>query len=197
MTSTPVLSTHPFNIPLNTPINVVKIHQYSATIYSHTYFHILLTSAHHFPLFLPLHPLFSLKSEPVLPEDTANPVVVLKGTSFADLVINNDKDVFVEFYAPWCGHCKNLAPIWDQLGEKYSKHDQVVIAKMDSTANEIDIESVAVKGFPTLFFFKGNDKANPVKYEGARELKDLLEFTKKTVRTQPSHSHPLIFKLSC
>ena len=68
----------------------------------------------------------SLKSEPVLPEDTASPVVILKGTSFADLVVNNDKDVFVDFYAPWCGHCKNLAPIWDQLGEKYGKHDQVV-----------------------------------------------------------------------
>ena len=119
----------------------------------------------------------------------------MKGTSLADLVINNDKDVFVEFYAPWCGHCKNLAPIWDQLGEKYAKHDQVVIAKMDSTANEIDIESVAVKGFPTLFFFKGNDKANPVKYEGARELKDLLEFTKKTVSIPSPTSHPLLLIL--
>ena len=128
-----------------------------------------------------------LKSEDVAPEDTANPVVVLKGQSFADIVLNNDKDVFVEFYAPWCGHCKNLAPIWDQLGDKYKKHDQVVIAKMDSTANEIDVENVAVKGFPTLYFFKGNDKKNPLRYEGARELKDLLEYVKKEATNSVNH----------
>jgi protein disulfide-isomerase A1 len=50
----------------------------------------------------------TLKSEPVGPNDTAGSVVVLRGESFADIVLNNDKDVFVEFYAPWCGHCKKL-----------------------------------------------------------------------------------------
>jgi protein disulfide-isomerase A1 len=49
-----------------------------------------------------------LKSEEVEEEDTTGDVVVLRGTSFNDLVINNDKDVLVEFYAPWCGHCKKL-----------------------------------------------------------------------------------------
>jgi len=50
----------------------------------------------------------SLKSEDVQADDTTGPVVVLRGKSFADLVLNNDKNVFVEFYAPWCGHCKKL-----------------------------------------------------------------------------------------
>ena len=71
--------------------------------------------------------------------------------------------MFVEFYAPWCGHCKNLAPEWELLGKHFTDNDKIVIAKMDSTANEIDVPGVAVAGYPTLFFFKANDKT-PVKF---------------------------------
>lgn len=118
----------------------------------------------------------TLKSEKPEPADTAGDVIVLKGESFKELVLDNDKDVLVEFYAPWCGHCKKLAPIYDELGEKYSKNDNVVIAKMDATANEIDVEGVNVSGFPTLIFFKGNEKPKATSYRGGRDLESFVSF---------------------
>lgn len=58
--------------------------------------------------------------------------------------------------APWCGHCKELTPIWEQLGEKYADHEDIVIAKMDATANEV--ESLDIRGFPTLKYFPAGGK---------------------------------------
>lgn len=128
----------------------------------------------------------SLKSEEVTPADTAGDVKILKGTSFNDIVMNNDKDVLVEFYAPWCGHCKKLAPTWDELAAKFAAVDSVVIAKMDSTANEVDVEGLDVKGFPTLYFFPGQDK-KPIKYESGRELEDFVEYLKEHATTKFDH----------
>jgi len=125
----------------------------------------------------------TLKSEEPSPEDTAGDVVILKGKSFKEIVIDNDKDVLVEFYAPWCGHCKQLAPKWDELGAKLKGVKSVVIAKMDATANEIDVPGVAVQGYPTILYFKGNDKTNPQKYEEGREVDDFVSFLKKNAAT--------------
>ncbi len=126
-----------------------------------------------------------LKSEPVLPEDTAGNVVVAKGESFADLVLNNDNDVLVEFYAPWCGHCKKLAPTWEELATKVKGlSDKVTIAKFDGTANEVDVPGLSVKGFPTIYFFKGGDKQNPVKYEAGREVDDFVNYLQQNGHNQ-------------
>jgi len=129
----------------------------------------------------------SLKSEEPAADDQTTDVVTLRGKSFADIVLNNNKDVLVEFYAPWCGHCKKLAPIFDEVGERMKSNENIVIAKMDSTANEVNVPGLAVKGYPTLFFFKGNDKANPIKYEGGREADDFVNYLKENAHNAVSH----------
>jgi len=118
----------------------------------------------------------TLKSEEPLDEDLENPVKVVKGKSFESIVMNNSKDVLLEFYAPWCGHCKSLAPIYDELAEDFEKVETIVIAKMDATANEIDHPNVTVKGFPTIYFFPGNAKDKPVAYSGARDLEGFTKY---------------------
>ena len=88
----------------------------------------------------------------------------------------------VEFYAPWCGHCKQLVPIWDKLGEKYADHPSIVIAKMDSTANEL--EEVKVQGFPTIKLFK-KETNEIVDYNGDRTEEGFSKFLEDSPKDQP------------
>jgi len=120
-----------------------------------------------------------LKSEDI-PADNSSPVKVLVGKNFNDIVNKPGVDAFVEFYAPWCGHCKKLAPIWDELGEHYKGKEGLVIAKMDATANEVD--EVQVSGFPTIKFFPA-DSDEVVDYDGARDLDGFIAFLEKNAKS--------------
>lgn len=111
------------------------------------------------------------------PVDNNGPVKVVVANEFNDIVLDKSKDVFLEVYAPWCGHCKNLEPIWNQLGQAVAtQDDSIVIAKLDGTENDIPEEGgFEVSGFPTLKFFKA-DTNEMIDYDGDRSLEDLTQF---------------------
>jgi len=115
-----------------------------------------------------------LKSEAV-PDNSDNAVKVAVAANFDELVNDNTKDVLIEFYAPWCGHCKNLAPKYEELATKLADEDEIVIAKMDATANDVP-STYEVRGFPTIYFAPAGSKSSPKRYEGGREVKDFIKY---------------------
>ncbi|WVN89193.1 protein disulfide-isomerase domain [Cryptococcus depauperatus CBS 7841] len=116
----------------------------------------------------------SIKSQPI-PVQTGG-VYKLVSDDWDNVFGDDSKDVFAEFYAPWCGHCQRLAPIWDTLGEKYAKDNSVIIAQMDATENDIPSQApFRVQGFPTLKF-RPAGSLEFIDYTGDRSFDSLVEF---------------------
>ncbi|KAI5304035.1 protein disulfide-isomerase precursor, partial [Ascosphaera atra] len=118
-----------------------------------------------------------VKSEPI-PEKQEGPVTVVVAKNYDEVVINNDKDVLVEFYAPWCGHCKALAPKYEELAALYADKgltDKVTIAKVDATANDVPED---ISGFPTIKLFPAGAKDEPVDFANKRTVEHLAAFVR-------------------
>lgn len=101
--------------------------------------------------------------EALHPEVDDKDVAVLTESNFSDFIKTN-KYVMVEFYAPWCGHCKAMAPEYAAAATELKgwENEKVVLAKVDATEESELAESYDVEGFPTLFFFiDGEHKPYP------------------------------------
>ncbi|KAM6379629.1 protein disulfide-isomerase A2 [Pluvialis apricaria] len=114
-----------------------------------------------------------LSAEP--PEDwDTRPVKVLVGKTFEQVAYDETKNVFVKFYAPWCSHCQAMAAAWEELGERYKDHEDIVIAELDATANEL--ENITIRGFPTLHYFPAGPGRKMVEYKSARDVETFSKF---------------------
>lgn len=106
----------------------------------------------------------------------ASNVIDLTPDNF-DEIVGKDKGAFVEFFAPWCGHCKNLAPKYEEVADAFSHaKDKVVVAKVDADGAGKPLgQKYGVTGFPTLKWFPANG-GEPETYNGGRETLDLAAF---------------------
>ena len=119
-------------------------------------------------------------------------VVQLTQSNFQQQVVNSEEVWVVEFFAPWCGHCRNFEPEYNKLPGIIGK--RVHIARIDGSKNQQFMGKYQVKGFPTVLLFDTQDKDQPLTYEGERtaeavstwlktqnineEKREMLELTK-------------------
>ncbi len=89
----------------------------------------------------------------------------------------------MEFYAPWCGHCKQLAPKYETVGSIFAGEPDVVIGKVDATAESELGSKFEISGYPTIKFFPAGS-SEPEDYQGGREVEDFVEFINNKVGTE-------------
>ncbi|CAN1124274.1 Protein disulfide-isomerase like 2-2 [Linum perenne] len=115
----------------------------------------------------------SEKSEP-------NASVQLNSRNFDELVIKSKELWIVEFFAPWCGHCKKLAPEWKKAAANLK--GKVKLGHVDCDEEKSLMSRFKVEGFPTILVF-GTDKENPLTYEGARTASAIESFAMVQLET--------------
>ncbi|KAF4655462.1 hypothetical protein FOL47_009422 [Perkinsus chesapeaki] len=128
------------------------------------------------------------RSEPI-PDYWGNEgVIQVVGDNFEDVVMNDAEDVLVNYFAPWCGHCRQLSSTYSALGDKV-KHlkSTLKIVKIDATQNELPLR---VDAFPTIMLYPAGRKHSPVYFQGKRTVENFIQFLKQNavheIRDKPA-----------
>lgn len=107
-------------------------------------------------------------------------VIELTDSNFNEMVIKSEDIWLVEFFAPWCGHCKNLAPHWAQAATELK--GKVKLGALDATVHTVTANRYGVRGYPTIKYFAGGKKDGEAQdYDGGRTASDIVSWAQQKV----------------
>lgn len=119
-----------------------------------------------------------LKSEEPIPStENTGPVRFLTALTFQDEVLNPSTDYLVDFYAPWCGHCRVLFPLYEAAARaiKQAGIEHIKLGRIDATANEVP--GIFLRGYPTLMLYRAGKKSEPlIHHGGVSSPEDIIKF---------------------
>eukprot|EP00871_Galdieria_phlegrea_P001540 jgi/Galph1/2387/GphlegSOOS_G1066.1 len=107
--------------------------------------------------------------------------VVELGDNFESIVMDPNSHVLVEFYAPWCGHCKTLRPQYEKVAKTYRNVKGLVIAAIDADKYKTIAETYRVVGFPTIKLFPAGKDKKPIEYDASRMAVAMIDFINRQV----------------
>ncbi|KKP04556.1 thioredoxin [Trichoderma harzianum] len=120
-----------------------------------------------------------LEKKPKKPVATPNEdgkSVALTAENFQRLVTFTSDPWFIKFYAPWCPHCQDMAPTWEQVAK--TMKGKLNIGEVNCDKESRLCKDVGARAFPTILFFKGGERSE---YEGLRGLGDFIQYAEKAV----------------
>merc|ERR1712079_745723 len=104
-------------------------------------------------------------------------VVELTDSNFEKLVMKSEDMWLVEFFAPWCGHCKNLEPHWKKAAKQLK--GKVKLGAVDATVHQALAQRYGIQGYPTIKYFKAGKKGSPEDYDGGRTASDIVAWAEE------------------
>jgi thioredoxin 1 len=107
----------------------------------------------------------------------SNLMIQLTDEEFEDQVINSEKPILVDYWAEWCGPCKMIAPILEEVAEEMS--DKILIGKLNVDENSQTPPKYGIKGIPTLILFKDGEAVGT--HVGALSKNDLIKFIEDNI----------------